>query len=157
MSLEQEQLKYLLDLQLRWIERSETKVNFFVPMSVAMSAVLVALLAERDVTSIAYSVSISVYFVLTALCLFSALNSVVPRLNGPPQSLVFFGGICRYNAHDYREKIKSLELGSFREDLIDQIYINAQVANIKHRAVKFSLFVFAWSIPLWLFSVYGVS
>lgn len=149
--------KFLLDLQLRWIERSDLKVNFLVPIILAMSGALLALLGDTQVKDVQFTASIFLYFLLSGIALIAALHSIFPRLNGPPSSLIFFGGIAKLNPETYREMATKASAEEWEGDLFDQIHVNARLAQKKFNEVKFAIHMFSASIPFWGLAVYGVS
>jgi hypothetical protein len=149
--------KLLLELQLRWIERSDLKVNFLVPIILAMSGALLALIGETKVSEVQFSVSIFLFFLFSGTALVAALHSIFPRLNGPASSLIFFGGIAKLSSEEYREKATTASDADWERDLFSQIHINARLAQKKFSEVKFAIHMFSISIPFWGLSVYGVS
>ncbi len=149
-----EKAEKILSLQLEWVKAADAKVPPILAINIAMLGVIVALM--KALTSWAIATAI-----FTALCLIPLVLSigclalaVFPRLSGTKGSNVFFGGITKKAKATYLEDVKNLSDDNYENDLLGQVYRNAEIAETKYVYVK-SAFVSSFiSIPFWLVSIY---
>jgi hypothetical protein len=92
-------------------------------------------------------------FFLCMSIIFCACASF-PRTDGTKGSLVFFEGIVSRDIAQFRAAVKSAQESDFQNDLIEQCYINAQIASTKFVCVKRGVAsMLAATLP-WALAVY---
>ena len=69
------------------------------------------------------------------------------------KSMIFFGGIVNFgDSTTYRDKFVAMQESEFLEELVSEIYINAEIASLKYRrynqGLKCSVWGFALSVAL---------
>lgn len=147
--------QWVLERNLAWIAAAEVKVGVLCTVDTGMLGALGAMFfAEQHRTP---------WLVLLALlasgCLAAALacaaGALLPRVNGPNSSLLFFGCVTRLSAIEYGERFRTASDADLLRDWTDQIHRNAEIAGIKHRWVRRAmgwslLAVLPWTIALGL-------
>ena len=150
-----EHLEQILGKQISWIQSADAKAAIVLPISIAMTGTIAAL-APKSMCSWEVTSILSVTFTLSLL-VFSIIFlgfSTFPRTSGPKGSLIYFGGIADNSLEEYKVKTLKLTSSAYTEDLINQTHRNAQIASIKHTAIKRSIScLYAVIIP-WAFTVY---
>lgn len=148
-----EKLKWILERQLGWIASADAKLTVIGPLPVALLAISLAgakdrltVLNGQDFPFIAatFFLLISLYFVGVALS---------SRLKGPESSNVFFGKIIGQSESDYKKSVLQEEVTEHCNDLAAQIYVNARIANFKHKHVSRAITFMIVAIPFWLTSI----
>ncbi|WP_065675001.1 MULTISPECIES: Pycsar system effector family protein [Lactiplantibacillus] len=167
-------LQYLLDKQLDWIQKSDTKA------SVLLSAI--GILFTLLINSRFYSVLVNcihylfikdkiVLMVLIFLLVFGLVLvfiggfylffTLIPRLKNisQKQSYIFFGDISQNGLTELRNHFsKDLDPN---DDLINQIFVNANIANVKMKncniGIKFICLGFGIVFIVTLISSIGIS
>jgi hypothetical protein len=96
-------------------------------------------------------------FICASLLIYSICNmafTMFPTLLGPNNSNLYFGGIVKQSNENFHYKIKQLSDEEYLDDLINQTYRNAEIANSKYGYIKTSSVLLILSFPIWLFSIY---
>lgn len=136
--------QWIFERTLSWIAAAEVKVAVIVTVNTALLGGLGAAytsLGTTKPTSWAM-VWVTIAGISAAVGLFCAAMPVVPRLDGPKRSLLYFGRITKLNPIEYIEALKAASSASLLDDWGAQIHRNAEIAQIKHRWVRNSL---CWS------------
>jgi len=92
-------------------------------------------------------------FFLCMSIIFCACASF-PRTDGTKGSLVFFGGIVSRNISQFQVAAKAVQMSDLQYDLIDQCYINAQIASTKFMWVKRGMASMLAAMLPWAFALY---
>ena len=146
-------LEWLLERQLAWISQADSKLSVLGPLPLAMLAIsftkLPLNLAELDWADFPIVVSA----ILLALCLFFVKAALSPRLTGPANSLVYFGGISKISSEEFAKRIEGSNDALFRDDILTQIHVNARIAEQKHRSIGLSVLWLALATPFWLLAI----
>jgi predicted membrane channel-forming protein YqfA (hemolysin III family) len=84
---------------------------------------------------------LSTIFVLSITAIFYTINAISPYVkdnenNEDTPSLIFFGGITRYNLNAFLEKIKSETIEETNEDMFRQAHCLANGLNAKFRKLR---------------------
>lgn len=159
MSNDNDRLKtaqWILERNLAWINGAEVKVGVIVAMNTAMLAGLAsayngALVDSR--TAWAY-VFISMAVLGLGSSLYCVAMAVLPRLDGPPKSLLFFGRVAKLGLADYIEALRTASDDDLLADWSAQIHRNAEIACTKFGWVRTAM---AWSfsaIAPWLIAMF---
>lgn len=104
---------------------------------------LVAAFSSAEVavrTTWAYTWTIGAGVAIAIGIIFAAL-AVLPRVNGPEKSIVFFGRIGVLEKAEYFENFKNSSDTQLLEDWTDQIHRNAQIACEKFAWVRASMYL----------------
>lgn len=149
-----ELLDRILERNLNWISSADSKGTQLFAVNSAMLAVLAALVPKMD----AWTISASVFAVLSFVALSTSIVFVAcanfPRLDGPRNSLMFFGGIAGHEEDKYIEKIMKGVTEELLEDWASQCHRNAEIALQKYQFIKkASIFQFV-ALPLWLVAIW---
>lgn len=140
--------QWVFERQLTWIAAAEVKVGVMVAIDTAMLGALgAAFSAEKN-----HSAWSMVWLILASLCLAAALIycaiALLPRVNGPVSSLLFFGPISKLSSADYIMKFKNSSNKELLDDWCCQIHRNSEIATEKFRCVRKSiLFSFTAILP----------
>lgn len=134
--------QWVLDRNLAWIAAADSKVGVIVAGNTAMLGGLAAAVSKVAVLT-AWPVLLSLMAagaqVVAILC---AATAVLPRVDGPKRSLVFFGRVADLNPADYQNKFRSSTDAELLDDVTAQIHRNAEIACRKHGLVRKALW---WS------------
>lgn len=158
MSSERERLlvaQWVLERNLAWVAAAEVKVGVIVAIDTALLGSVGAAFAGADGvarTTWAYLWAISAGVAAVA-GIFCAAMAVLPRLDGPAKSLVFFARIGKLDQAEYFEKFKNSSDVQLLEDWTAQIHRNAQIACEKFSWVRASMYWSFVSILPWFAAI----
>lgn len=147
--------QWILERNLAWIAAAEVKVGVIVAIDTAMLAGLGALFsasqdAERTPWVVLFT---SVGLAALLISIACAGMVVMPRVGGPPQSLVFFGKVNAFTESDYVEALSKASDGSLLADWAAQIHRNAQIATQKFNWVARSMGWSFFSVVPWFVAI----
>jgi hypothetical protein len=144
----------ILLLQLEWIRAADGKVSPLFAINLAMLGLIVALMKERNIWTLATIIFTASCLMLLTLSIVFLVFAMFPRLSGPKGSNIFFGGTTKKTANAFLKEVKSLTDEEIEEDLLRQAYRNAQIAKAKYFNIRLA-FVFSFiSVPFWLITIY---
>lgn len=158
MSSDKERLQtaqWVLERNLAWISAAEVKVGVIVAIDTAMLGGLGAAFSASDGvarTAWAWLFTIGAVIALGS-ALFCAAMAVLPRVNGPAKSLLFFGRVGPCVDVDYVESFKKATDAGFLEDWTAQIHRNAQIACDKFSWVRKSMWSSFLSVMPWFAAI----
>ncbi|MBW7933844.1 MAG: hypothetical protein H3C62_09590 [Gemmatimonadaceae bacterium] len=143
----------MLDRQLEWVRTADAKVAPVFAVDAAMLGVLGVRLPHLD----EFSFAVAVVWGLAAAALLLSLICLglvaLPRLDGPKESLFFFGTAAKIEAGDYIARLLATDEAHITEDVARQAHRNAEIAATKFAHLKnASLLMFA-ALPLWLLAI----
>lgn len=122
--------QWILERTLAWNNSAEVKVGVIVALDTAMLAALGT--SYNGALPIAHTAWAYFLLAVAAICLFSSLfcaaMTVLPRLDGPKTSMVFFGRVAKTPHADYIEGLKKATDDQLLEDWSAQIHRNAEIA-----------------------------
>jgi hypothetical protein len=145
--------QWVLERQLSWIAAAEIKVGVVVTLDIAMlGGLATAFNSVASKTCWIYLFSGSAG-VLSAIALLCAACSVLPRLDGPRKSLLFFGRIREMPRADYIDLFAKTPDSDILADWTEQIHRNSEIAFIKHMWVRKAMIWSFLSIAPWLIAV----
>lgn len=154
MSSDKERLKtaqWVLERNLAWIAAAEVKVSVIVAIDTAMLGGLGAAFSAAGGaarTAWAWLFTIGAVVALGS-GLFCAAMAVLPRVNGPAKSLLFFGRVGSCADVEYIENLKKATDEDLLEDWAAQIHRNAQIACDKFAWVRKSMWWSFLSVMPW--------
>jgi len=130
--------QWVFERNLAWINAAEVKVGVIVAIDTAMLAGLAAAFSASDQAARTPWAYVWIVGATVALAggIFCASMAVLPRLDGPPKSLVFFGRIWKLGEADYVEQFKNATDEQLLDDWTAQIHRNAQIACNKFQWVR---------------------
>lgn len=143
-----------LERMLAWVQASESRLGIIVPTATSMLGVMSGLAGfARSFNWLLYfALILSVIFLILSLVF--AFFAVYPRVNGPKDSLIFFGKVKMLSVEDFRLKMDSASESSYAEDLLRQIHVNAQIADEKYSWIRRSMSCLMFAAVPWMVVVY---
>lgn len=149
-----ERAKAVLQLNLDWIGRYDTRIAFIASIQIAM----LGLLAKSGASISGWSWSAYLAFGISASALFVGLVFVYlsqyPKTDSQNSSLIFFGTIAPLKIDDFKKKFLHMNENEYLDDLLYQIHINSLILTKKFSDLKSSLRLLAIGVPLWLYAIY---
>jgi|ERR1039458_1276037 hypothetical protein len=127
-----ERLKYaqwVLERNLAWGAAAEVKVGVIVAMDTGMLGALASLFGglyayERTTWITALTIAAAAILGIAIAC---AASAVLPRMEGPVRSFIFFGKIVKDQAPDYSDKFRRATAQQILDDCLAQIHRNAEI------------------------------
>ncbi len=139
---------------LTWIQTADSRISLILPVTTVMLGALAALAPPMADWSILSSLTTSIAVIFLVLSISCIAFASFPRTNGIKGSLLYFGGINSLELSQYKKRINQLTEDDYLDDLVNQCYVNAQIAEAKYAWIRKSLaFLFLSSAP-WFFSIY---
>lgn len=83
----------------------------------------------------------------------AAAMAVLPRLEGPPLSLLFFGKIAGRARPEYAQLFRDATCDQFLDDWLQQIHRNAEIACMKFSWIKKSMWLSFLSVAPWFLAI----
>lgn len=148
--------QWVLERNLAWVAAAEVKVGTVVVIDTAMLGSLSAAFSTKSgdtLTCLAWLCAVGTAFALSCALLCAAM-AVLPRVDGPEKSLLFFGRVGKYSEIDYVEHFKSASDKELLEDCIAQTHRNAQIACVKFYWIRKSMWCSFLSVAPWLASIF---
>lgn len=147
--------QWILERNLGWIAAADIKVGVIVGINTAMGGGLAAAYNDADhktLLAVCLTVLASILGVLSVL--FAAM-AVLPHVNGPKKSLIFFGCISMLDREEYSLNLKKASEEDLLDDLGRQIHRNAEIAREKYiclgKSMRLALvFAATWAASLFL-------
>lgn len=103
------------------------------------------------------SVTLIIYGIYNLYLVMNVKLADPNKLNKKIASLIFFEGINKHSDTDYKNKISSMTNEQYIDDVISQIYINADICSAKYVVYKKSLrYLSCGSLVLFFWYVIGV-
>lgn len=141
MNEDTEKLQYaqwIFERNLGWIAAAEVKAGVAVTIDIAMMGSLaVAFSSLKAAERTAWETLLTIFAISFLIISLGCISmSLLPRLNGPSKSQIFFGCITNSCVADYVEKFKATTTEVQLEDLLTQIHRNAEIARDKFRWVR---------------------
>jgi hypothetical protein len=147
--------QWILERNLSWIAASEVKVGVIVTIDMAMLGGLAAAfgnlkIAERTACIYLWALGGAVPIVIAIFC---SGMSLLPRMDGPERSFLFFGRIAQLERVNYSEKFRQVSDEEFLDDSTSQIHRNAEIAASKFSWVRRSMCWSFFSVIPWIISI----
>lgn len=148
--------QWILERNLAWISASEVKVGAIVAIITAMLGGLGSAYsgAVTDARSDWAYVAIVLAVVGLGLSLYCAAMAVLPRLDGPVKSLVFFGRVAKLGQADFSDSLKNVSDDELLADYAAQIHRNAEIACTKFGWVRAAMIWWFLAIVPWTVSIF---
>lgn len=145
--------RWTLDRQLSWIAAADAKVGVVVTLHVAMLGGLGAAYTATTAKTAWVNAIAGMYALLALASLIYAAIALWPRVDGPKNSMVYFGCVAKARCEDYVEAFKKNDDSFFVEDLVNQIHRNAEIALKKISYVGLAMKVAFVGSFFWVISV----
>ncbi len=140
--------------QLDWIKAVEAKVSVLVAISVATLGVLVTRIPEQPnewwLVGLFAIIGGGCFVTSLVFCLLASF----PRTKSPNLSLLFFGSITDHSSEEYAKRCAALTEEDYLDDVLKQVYRNAEIAVVKFGNVKWATGFLLGGILPWLVSLY---
>jgi hypothetical protein len=147
--------QWVFERNLSWLAAAEVKVGVIVAIDTALLGSLGAAFSSAGVvarTTWAYMWTVSAGVAIAIGIIYAAM-AVLPRVNGPDRSLVFFGRIGTLGQTEYCENFKNASYTQLLEDWTTQIHRNAQIACEKFAWVRASMYWSFISVAPWFVAI----
>jgi hypothetical protein len=145
--------QWVLERQLAWIAAAEIKVAVIVAVNTALLGGLAALYgAHKSHSHWAILFAASCVLASTA-AIYCGAMAVLPRIDDPHTSLLFFGNIIGMTAPDYVLAFISASDTHLLNDFLRQVHRNAEIAAMKYAWVRHATLWSMASAPGWIASV----
>ena len=122
--------QWVLERQLNWITNGDVKIGAIVTLNFALLAIL-----GNNFSSDGHFL-LDILYVLTSISILIGLIycklGFRPHFGAPNKSNIFFGTIASNDLTRFSNEINNLEKEDFNQDLGEQIYRNAQIAQAKY-------------------------
>lgn len=144
--------KWVLERNLGWIAAAEVKIGVIVALDMAMGGTLATAFSAAPTGELSVSACITTItsVACVVLALFFAAMSILPRVNGPASSYIFFAEIAKQTPKDFAQGFRDASTDDVFQDCLDQIHRNAEIANIKFKWVRRSTIASVLAVPIWI-------
>ncbi|MGN7839470.1 Pycsar system effector family protein [Stenotrophomonas sp. 22385] len=142
-------LRWVMERQLHWISAADVKAGGMIGAYMALAAIAATLLdSANPPVQAKWLFGIAAAAMLPALCF--AVAVFFPRDEAKRSSLLFFGEISGVDLDKFKERCKATTIDQVKDDLMNQIYINAVIARCKHKYAKISIVWGLVALAVWL-------
>jgi hypothetical protein len=152
--LETAQLQYVLDKQLGWITSADSRLSLVLPLSTAMLGALAVYATNPNEWPLMAGIPAAFAIFFLSLSIIFCACASFPRTTGTKGSMMFFEGIISRDISQFRAVVKSATKDEFHDDLVQQCYINAQIASAKFAWVKRGMISVLTAMFPWAFAIY---
>lgn len=128
--------QWVFERTLGWIAQAEIKIGIVATIDIAMLGGLAAAFSEVTAKTCLMYTSSGLAAVFSVAGIACAAFSLLPRLNGPDHSLLFFGRVASLGRADYVTRFKQSSDEDTLNDWLEQIHRNAEIAKAKHFWVR---------------------
>lgn len=145
--------QWVLERQLAWIAAADIKVGVVVTLDIAMLGGLAAAFTAATTRAPLMYVFAIIAAALALIALGCAAYSVMPQLDGPQRSMLYFGRVKETPRADYIEQFNKATDDTLLSDWTEQIHRNAEIACVKHTWVKKAMLWSFLSLLPWTVAV----
>ncbi len=149
-----ERAEKILTLQLDWVRTADSKVPPLFAIDISMLGLLAALVKLLPAWTIPAAVACSIAAIPLLLSLVFLALAMFPRLDGPKESNVFFGGIAKQSEKSFKANFFKASDSDIQDDLLGQAYRNAEIASKKYSNIKLAFILTFCSALPWIAAVY---
>lgn len=148
-----EVLDGILSKNIGWVNTADTKAGFVFLISTAMLGILAAFLPAWD----AFTISSAIWTIISATLLAGSILFLAlvnfPELEGPPNSLIFFGTAAKMKRDEFTAKALQGLTSELLMDMAGQCHRTAEIAQYKFRKLQLAfLFLFLAFVP-WIITL----
>lgn len=145
--------QWVFERTLGWIAQAEIKIGIVATTNIAMLGGLAAAFSGAATKTCLIYTSSGLAAIFSVAGIACAAFSLLPRLNGPDRSLLYFGRVAAVGRADYVASFKQSSEEDMLNDWLDQIHRNAEIAKAKHMWVRKAMELsFVGAIP-WVVAV----
>lgn len=144
----------ILARNLAWVAAADSKVQAVFGIDAAMLGILATLTPLPQQWSVACGCTAVVAGLLLLASVACLGLATFPRLEGPNDSIVYFGTASNIGSKNFIERVQTGFTMAFALDVATQAHRNAQIASVKYRFVKGALVLVFCALPPWLLSVW---
>lgn len=150
------ELELQLDSLRQWILAADQKISIalvLVAATVSLMATPTYDLLKANKTHISTVIILFLYvaLILMVWSLIKLLVAIRPRVKPIVKgSLIYFGSISGLKLPDFKSKIGKVTPAQYKDDLINQIYINSIICTKKHSHYKDGLLIFVSGLVFWI-------
>jgi hypothetical protein len=145
--------QWILERNLSWIATADVKAGVIITLNIAMLGGLATIVNSVKFVSSWAWVFIAIAASLGVLSTNFTAACLLPRLDGPEKSLIFFGKITDLDRSDYINVLAKVTDQDYFEDLAEQIHRNAEISMTKHMYVKKATIIAFISAVAWVLSI----
>jgi hypothetical protein len=141
----------VLEKNLHWIAAAEVKIGVVIAVDTGLLGALAAALNGNRATGHEYLGLLCSFVaaVLLALAIICAAMTVLPRVEGPPSSMIFFGRIAAKPKEKFAREFTDAKAADFLADCLAQIHRNAEIACDKFKWVRKAMWCSFLGAPFW--------
>lgn len=147
-------LDRILTKNLSWINSADTKGTLLFAVDSAMLAVMAAIAPSMNLWNISAAIFAALAFIGLSASVLLIVVATFPRLDGPRNSLIYFGGIASHDENQYVQKIMDGITEELLTDFARQCHRNAEIAKTKYGMIKKAVVCTFLSLPVWLAGVW---
>lgn len=152
-------LEYLLNIQITWIKSTDTKASILLAIIAAFFTLcdyLKLLNPSTFANKCCYLVFIMISIILIVIGALSFLFTIMPSLRitkADDKSYLYFGSI--HNMNNFHSKLKKNLNNNFNpiDDFLNQIKIDADIANNKMKVLKFGAWLLTIGLIIFVISI----
>lgn len=146
--------QWILERNLAWIAAADAKVAIIVTINVAMLGGLAGTFgwSEAHRTLWAY-LACMMAVMLSGSGVFCAAMAMLPRTDGPKQSLLFSVPVAGMNLPDYQAALKDSSDEQLLDDWAGQVHRNAEIAKSKFEWVRVAMIWSFLGVPAWVVAI----
>lgn len=137
-----------LDRHLQWITAADNKAMSVLAFNAAVLGAIGFMMPSFEGRTSLDTVVLLLAALFPAMAIFQCSQVVFPRLTGPENSLIYFGGVATFEQGAYIDAIKSLTDQNYIHDLMKQCHRNAEIAAMKYQALRKAFLWMYLGIPI---------
>jgi hypothetical protein len=141
-----------LDKLLDWIGKYDNRAAILFTLDTAMVGTLALRLNSSKFT--AYNLLPIVASILLGISVIGIAITIFPRLNGPKDSLIYFGSIAKMKKTEFKDSFVNMTKTRYLDDLLAQCHINAKILDRKFKVFRISLAISMVAVIFWSLSLY---
>ena len=142
-----------LNLVLSFFPRVESKSSVLLAIDTSMLAFLAAKATPIPDFSIAMAISASLTVLLLGASIAMLYRGAFPQLAGGHGSLIYFREIAKRTEHKFVEEFTAQSETQYANDLLGQVWRNAEILKAKFDCLKHAFTFMALAILPWLVAV----
>jgi hypothetical protein len=147
--------RWVLERHLHWIAAAEVKVGVVIAIDTGLLGALAAALNGNRATGHVFlgQVCSLLAAILLGAAIACAAMTVLPRVEGPPSSMIFFGRIAAKAQEEFARQFTDAKAADFLVDCLAQIHRNAEIAREKFKWVRRGMWCSFLGAPFWAVAI----
>lgn len=139
------------------IRTTDQKINFVSGLVTAMLGFLAMFVSKEMYWTTFLLMATIISATLYIICLIFLLFASFPRTLELGKSIIFFGSISSLTLSEYKHEVIKYSESEYLDDLLNQCYINAKIANRKFKLIKISMLLFFLGIIPWVITIFLIN